>query len=61
MPLWAAAALFVSCIIGTVLSFRAYFTRRRRVFFVMGIVLSLLCSGAVVYLAAAFLLVSAVK
>ena len=61
MPLWAAAALFLLCIAGTVMSFRAYFRKGGKIFLASGIVLSLLCAAALLYMAAVLILVSSVK
>jgi CHASE2 domain-containing sensor protein len=61
MPLWAAAVLFLLSIAGVVLSFRAYFRGRGKIFLAAGIASALLCAGSIVYAAAVWLFVSSVK
>ena len=61
MPLWVAAVLFLLCVVGAVLSFRAYSLRGSKIFLAVGVTLSLLCVAALLYVAFVLLLVSAVK
>ena len=61
MPLWVAAVLFLLCVAGTVLSFRAYSRGGAKIFLAAGVTLSLLCVAALLYVAAILLLVLAVK
>jgi hypothetical protein len=61
MPLWAAAALFVLFIAGTVTSFRAYFRGGGKIFLAFGIAASLICVAALAYAALTLLFVSSVK
>ena len=61
MPLWVVVALFLICVVGTVLSFRAYSRRGVKIFLAAGVMLSILCIAALLYVTAVLLLVSAVK
>ena len=61
MPLWAAAALLVLFIAGTVMSFRAFFRGGGRIFLAFGIAASVICLAALAYAALTLLLVWSVK
>ncbi|MCL2683949.1 MAG: hypothetical protein FWE55_01775 [Synergistaceae bacterium] len=61
MPLWAAVLLFLICVAGSVLSFRAYFRGSGKLFLVPGIALSLLSIAGMLYVAAGVLLVSSIR
>jgi hypothetical protein len=61
MPLWAAAVLFLICVAGIVLLFRAYFRGGGKIFLAAGIAVSLLCAAAMFYIAAVLFFVSSVK
>jgi hypothetical protein len=61
MPLWIAAALFFLCLVGAVLSFRAYFRGGGKIFLAAGIAASFLCFAALGYVALALLFVSSVN
>ena len=61
MPLWAAAALLVLFIAGTVMSFRAFFRGGGKIFLAFGVAASVICLAALAYAALALFFVSSIK
>jgi hypothetical protein len=61
MPLWIAAALFVLCVIGIALSFRAYFRGGGKIFLAAGIIAAFICLAALGYAALTLLFASSVR
>ena len=61
MILWVAGLLFFLFVIGTALSYRAYFRGCGRLYLVSGIILSLLSLVTLFYVAAGVFLVSSVQ